>query len=105
MTAGEMRELSSLCLTPSKNLAARSRAHLTEENKDYDVEERICCFSTQRDYEDINLAMETSGLSEELFRQIQENTKCDDAMQDLIRHIKQCASCNCEHSTIFSHQR
>ena len=66
-----------------------SRAHLTEENEEYDVEERICCFSTQRDYEDINLAMETSGLSDERIRQIQENTKCDDVMQDLIRHIKQ----------------
>ena len=51
--------------------------------------ERICCFSTQRDYEDISLAMETSGLSDERIRQIQENTKCDDVMQDLIRHIKQ----------------
>ena len=77
-----------------------SRAHLTEENEEYDVEERICCFSTQRDYEDINLAMETSGLSDERIRQIQENTKCGDAMQDLIRHIKHGWPSNVQAGTV-----
>ena len=65
-----------------------SRAYLPEHRVEYDADERICQFSTQHDYEKITLAAETSGISDERIKQIQENTRQDRAFQELTRHIK-----------------
>ena len=65
-----------------------SRAYLPEHRVEYDADERICQFSTQHDYEKITLAAETSGISDERIKEIQENTRQDRTLQELTQHIK-----------------
>ena len=65
-----------------------SRAYVEDKAFEYDVTERVYRPTSEKEWEHINLAQETSGLSDERIRQIRENTRRDTNLQELQATIK-----------------
>ena len=65
-----------------------SRAYLPEHWPEYDADERVCQFSSEKEWEKICLTKETTGLSDERIVQIQERTREDPTLKELQIVIK-----------------
>ena len=65
-----------------------SRAYVEDKAFEYDATERVYRLTSEKEWEHINLAQETSGLSDECIRQIGEHTRRDTNLQELQATIK-----------------
>ena len=65
-----------------------SRAYVEDKAFEYDAAERVFRLTSEKEWEHINLAQETSGLSDERIRQIREHTRRDTNLQELQATIK-----------------
>ena len=65
-----------------------SRAYVEDKAFKYDATERVYRLTSEKEWEHINLAQETSGLSDERIRQIREHTRRDTNLQELQATIK-----------------
>ena len=66
-----------------------SRAFMPTAEADFDADERVCKFTTQRDLEDVCVQAAEIAISDERFRQIAEHTRKDPFMSELKTIIQQ----------------